>query len=82
MALSENHLINTGKDFISELYKRTVNDNKEDFDTLYWTIAKLVSALEEKNILDPEEIVEILKIEKMPDLTGSEMPEGEVSAWL
>lgn len=82
MTLPENHLINTGKDFISELYERTVNDNKEDFDTLYWTIAKLVSALEEKNILDPEEIVEILKVEKMPDLTGSEMPEGEVSAWL
>lgn len=80
MTLPENHLINTGKDFISELYERTVNDNKEDFDTLYWTIAKLVSALEEKNILDPEEIVEILKVEKMPDLTGSEMPESEVSA--
>lgn len=82
MTLPENHLINAGKDFISELYERTVNDNKEDFDTLYWTIAKLVSALEEKNILDPEEIVEILKVEKMPDLTGSEMPESEVSAWL
>lgn len=82
MTLPENHLINAGKDFIFELYERTVNDNKEDFDTLYWTIAKLVSALEEKNILDPEEIVEILKVEKMPDLTGSEMPESEASAWL
>lgn len=67
---------------MSEFYELTLNDNKKDFDILYWTIAKLVSALEEKNILDPEEIVEILKVEKMPDLTGSEMPEGEASAWL
>lgn len=78
MTLSEKHLINAGKDFMSELYEQTLNDN----DTLYWTIAKLVSALEGKGILTAEEIIEILKVEKMPDLTGSEMPESEVPAWL
>ena len=51
---------------MSEFYERTLNDNKKDFEILYCTISKLVSALQ--------------GIEKAPDLTGSEMPEGEVSA--
>lgn len=80
MILPEKYLINAGKDFMSELYEQTLNDNKKDFETLYWIIAKLVSALEGKGILTAEEIVEILRIEKAPDLTGSEMPESEVSA--
>lgn len=80
MILPEKYFINAGKDFMSEFYERTLNDNKKDFETLYWIIAKLVSALEGKGILTAEEIVEILRIEKAPDLTGSEMPEGEVSA--
>lgn len=80
MILPEKYFINAGKDFMSEFYERTLNDNKKDFDILYWTIAKLVSALEGKGILTAEEIIEILRIEKAPDLTGSETPESEVSA--
>jgi len=80
MILPEKYFINAGKDFMSEFYERTLNDNKKDFETLYWIIAKLVSALEGTGVLTAEEIVEILRIEKAPDLTGTQMPESEVSA--
>lgn len=80
MILPEKYFINAGKDFMSEFYERTLNDNKKDFETLYWIIAKLVSALEGTGVLTAEEIVEILRIEKAPDLTGSKTPESEVSA--
>ena len=80
MILPEKYFINAGKDFMSEFYERTLNDNKKDFETLYWIIAKLVSALEGTGVLTAEEIVEILRIEKAPDLTGTQTPESEVSA--
>lgn len=80
MILPEKYFINAGKDFMSEFYERTLNDNKKDFETLYWIIAKLVSALEGTGVLTAEEIVEILRIEKAPDLTGTQTPESEISA--
>ena len=66
---------------LKSIYAMTVQDNKEDFEALYWTIAKLVSILENKGMLDAEETKEILTVEPMPDFTGSETPESEVSAW-
>ena len=52
---------------LKSIYAMTVQDNKEDFETLYWTIAKLVGVLENKGMLDAEEITEILTVEPMPN---------------
>ncbi len=80
MTISKRYLYEADKDPMSKLYELTLKDNQNDFDTLYWMMAKLVSALEERNLLSPEEIMQILKVEPMPTMTDSEAPESEVSA--
>lgn len=49
------------------LYKRCVNDNKEDFITIMTILNKLCSYLLYKNVLTKEEVENILKIEKLEE---------------
>ena len=49
------------------LYKRCVNDNKEDFITIMTILNKLCSYLLYKNVLTKEDVENILKIEKLEE---------------
>ena len=50
-----------------DLYKRTVNDNKEDFMTIISILSKLCSYLLNKKVLTESEVKDILKIEKLEE---------------
>lgn len=53
------------KDLLEFTYKRTVDDNKEDFIIIFGVISKLCSVLKYKNILNDEEIKIILDIDNL-----------------
>ena len=50
-----------------DLYKRSIDDNKEDFITIMTILNKLCSYLLYKNVLTKEEVENILKIEKLEE---------------
>ena len=53
------------KDLLEFTYKRSVNDNKEDFMVIYGVISKLCSVLKYKKILNDEEIKIILDTDNL-----------------
>ena len=57
-------------DLFNDTYKRTINDNQEDFKTIMMVIAKLCSTLCLKGILTEEEAHFILDIEDLKQLKG------------
>ncbi len=52
-------------DELVNLYRKSVDDNKEDFMTILSILNKLCSYLLYKKVLTEEEIEKILKIEKV-----------------
>lgn len=52
------------KDLLEFTYKRTVEDNKEDFIKIMSVISKLCIYLIAKNILTQEEVSKILDLDK------------------
>ena len=57
-------------DLFSDTYKRTINDNQEDFKTIMIVIAKLCSVLKLKSILTEEEMELIVDISNIQQLKG------------
>ena len=57
-------------DLFNDTYKRTINDNQEDFKTIMIVIAKLCSILKLKGILTEEETKIIVDIENLQQLKG------------
>ena len=58
------------KDLLEFTYKRSVNDNKDDFIRIFGVISKLCSVLKYKKILDDEEIKIILDISNILESKG------------
>ena len=52
-------------ELFNDTYKRTVEDNKEDFMVIFGVISKLCSVLKYKKILNDEEIKIILDIDNL-----------------
>lgn len=52
-------------ELISDTYKQTIDDNKEDFIMLYTIITKLCMYLLNKNVLSETDIKDILDIKKV-----------------
>ena len=50
-----------------DLYKKTVDDNKEDFITIMTILNKLCGYLLYKNVLTKEEVENIFKIERLEE---------------
>lgn len=57
-------------DLFSDTYKRTINDNQEDFKIIMIVITKLCSVLKLKGILTEEEMELIVDISNMQQLKG------------
>ena len=57
-------------DLFNDAYKRTLNDNQEDFKTIMIIIAKLCSTLCLKGVLKEEEAKFILDIKDLKQLKG------------
>ncbi len=55
-------------DELINIYKKTVDDNKEDFMIIISILSKLCAYLLDKKILTEEEIKNILEIKKMETL--------------
>lgn len=56
-------------ELLTDTYKRTIDDNQEDFETTMWVISKLCAYLLSKKILTEEEIKIIMQLEK-PRMEG------------
>ena len=54
-------------DELINLYKKSIDDNKEDFMVIISILSKLCSYLLNKKILTDEEVKNILKIEKLEE---------------
>ena len=50
-------------ELLKDTYKRTIDDNKEDFQILFHIITKLCAYLCIKDILKEEEVKDILKLD-------------------
>ena len=57
-------------DLFNDAYKRTINDNQEDFKAIMMVIAKLCSTLCLKGVLKEEEANFILDIKDLQQLKG------------
>lgn len=61
-------------ELLTDTYKKTVQDNQKDFETIMIVIAKLCSVLKFKGILTEEEIEMIVNIE---DRLGGDVDDGK-----
>lgn len=54
-------------EMFSDTYKKTVQDNADDFQRVYWLLAKLESLLKLKGVLTDEEVKYLLDLTEAPE---------------